>query len=379
MFYSSAFAGNYSRLVIAICLTCVCAGVPQSVSAQVSTKTQVEFFEWIEGLPECADTDKNKLLHTETDKKGNTFEIFCNGQYQGKFTKADGTVAWVGKCKYAQGHNYIRKKFLSTVTVTTTPDGRIVKPKLTPADPAYTNPDEIEIITWKNVEPVGEPPKEGKKGELKQAIDTTWTYDAKTNALTTQPTWHRGQWELEKDKDAKDPVNWFWTFAPDDDHADGKPSTQTPAPAKPELLSSIPLGHPSRETVVPPLHGEPVIYTPVPFTVVSEKEIRTYVSALRQGAHESEVSEIEATAGKRFRFHVDLPHASDDLITFELAASPAGMTIDSKNGTINWTPSREQIGYHLVIVQFAYYGLSMHADGFLLHVRPDGEQTTTPE
>lgn len=59
-----------------------------------------------------------KPVYTQSDSKGNKFEIFCkDGAYQGIFTPNGGKPVYVGRCKYRLGHNTIKKKLLSTFTV----------------------------------------------------------------------------------------------------------------------------------------------------------------------------------------------------------------------------------------------------------------------
>ena len=175
---------------------------------------------------------KAKILYTEKDGQGNKFEVKCDKQLLGIFTRADGTVVYVGKCIYQWGYNFIRKKTLMTLEVVVRADGQIghVEPKTT--DPAYVTPKEMQTITWKNVEPKDDPPEDGKKGDTGPRVvgarDILWIYDVKTNTYVTQKTEHSGQWE--KTGDGKD--DWQWKVI--EEKKLGDPTKPQTAPGGPQ-------------------------------------------------------------------------------------------------------------------------------------------------
>src|SRR5262249_6477412 len=63
---------------------------------------------------------------------------------------------------------------------------------------------------------------------------------------------------------------------------------------------------------------------------------------------------IMATVGQPYSYQVqatdpDLPFG--DVLTFALAASPTGMTIDASTGLVQWTPAPDQVGSKAVTVR----------------------------
>ena len=51
-----------------------------------------------------------------------------------------------------------------------------------------------------------------------------------------------------------------------------------------------------------------------------------------------------------YTYDVNANDFENDLLTYSLLTYPEGMTIDTLTGVINWTPTKEQIGEHKVIV-----------------------------
>ncbi len=58
-----------------------------------------------------------------------------------------------------------------------------------------------------------------------------------------------------------------------------------------------------------------------------------------------------ATEGAVYSYDVDASDADGDTLTYSLATAPAGMSIDSANGLISWTPTTAQVGSQSVSVQ----------------------------
>ena len=314
--------------------------------------------------------DKAKVFYEEKDEKGNKFEIKCDGQLLGIFTRSDGTVVYIGKCIFPYGHNIINKKVLMALEPTVTPTGGIEPGKPKKTDPKYITPKQMQTITWKNIEPAGDPPKQGKKGDVGPktvgAKDIMWVYDVATNKYFMQRTEHTGQWK----KDGDGPDDWIWEVL--EEKKLGDPSPARPAPGnKNDLLSmaqDLP-GHSHVCTIIPPATYDG--HTPVPFTVMDDAAgPRTYVARMPVGSDEFQFERIEATAGESFSFHIEMPHQEDEVISYALLECPAGMTIDQTMGTIAWTPTEDQVGTHRVVVRHAYGDLTPHEDSFVLRVNP---------
>jgi len=51
-----------------------------------------------------------------------------------------------------------------------------------------------------------------------------------------------------------------------------------------------------------------------------------------------------------YTYDVNANDLENDVLTYSLLTYPEGMTIDTVSGIINWTPTKEQIGEHEVIV-----------------------------
>jgi hypothetical protein len=312
--------------------------------------------------------DKAKTLYTEKDEQGNKFEVKCDGQLLGVFTRADGTVVYVGKCIYQWGHNFIRKKTLMTLEVEVRADGQIGHANPNKTDPEYVTPKEMQTTTWKNVEPTGDPPKTGKKGDTGSKVvgakDIMWVYDVKTNTYLTQKTEHTGQWKKTGDGDD----DWTWEVL--EEKKLGDPTKPKTAPKDRKLLSlaGAPLpNHGSAPCAVYPAEMY-VAYSPVPFTVIERDRPHTFFAGMRAGAREFELTRVEAFVGQPFRFHIRMPHEEDEVLAYSLIEAPTGMSVDPVMGVISWTPGDGQIGNHTVAVQHAYHGLTAHVDRFILPV-----------
>jgi hypothetical protein len=313
--------------------------------------------------------DKAKTFYTETDKKGNKFEIKCDGQLLGVFTRAvDGTEIYVGKCIYPWGHNKIRKKVLATAEVKVRADGKIGW-TLGPNDPNYVTPDEMETITWKNIKPEGDPPKTGKKGdkgpEITGAKDILWIYDVKTNTYVTQKTENKGNWI----KDGEGDDDWIWEVS--EQIKDGKESApqQAPKDRKDLSVAGVNTEHGRGFCAIGP-PDRYVAYTPAPFTVTIDDQPHTYVARLPLGAKEFEFESIWAVVDRPFTLQVIMPHEEEQVLTFSMRSAPAGMSVGTTTGILKWTPNAAQIGNHKIIVKHAYAGLTSHEDQFVLSVKP---------
>jgi RHS repeat-associated protein len=63
------------------------------------------------------------------------------------------------------------------------------------------------------------------------------------------------------------------------------------------------------------------------------------------------IPDIEALAGRDYRYDVNATDPDNDTLTYRLTTSPPGMSIDSASGLMTWTPTNNQIGSHDVTVQ----------------------------
>ena len=320
----------------------------------------------------CNEGDPPKTLYTETDVAGNKFEVKCDGQLLGVFTRADDkSVVYIGKCIYHWGQNYINKKVLMSIEPTVTSVGEIkIEPKKT--DPDYLKPKEMQTITWKNIEPSGDPPKSGKKGDIGPEIvgakDILWIYDVKSNTYITQKTENKGHWKKIGDGDD----DWIWEV--EEQKKLGDPSAPKAAPKDPKLLSMAgETPHHGSEPCfyIPPQHY--VATTPVPFTFEQNGVMQTCIARLPVDANEFEVSRIEATANREFTFQIEMPHQQEETVSYALLEPPHGMTIDRLTGVIKWKPTDAHIGHHIITVRHAYHGLTPHLDRFTLRVKPGSE------
>ena len=58
-----------------------------------------------------------------------------------------------------------------------------------------------------------------------------------------------------------------------------------------------------------------------------------------------------AKEGAAYTYDVDATDPNGDTLTYSLAVSPTGMTINSTTGVIIWTPTEDQIGENEVVVE----------------------------
>jgi ribosomal protein S6E (S10) len=58
-----------------------------------------------------------------------------------------------------------------------------------------------------------------------------------------------------------------------------------------------------------------------------------------------------ATEEAEYFYEVEASDDDGDTLTFSLLNYPAGMVIDSQDGTINWTPTNEQMGTHSIVIK----------------------------
>ena len=61
--------------------------------------------------------------------------------------------------------------------------------------------------------------------------------------------------------------------------------------------------------------------------------------------------ETTAFVDENYRYHVGAEDPDGDALTFTLAEAPAGMTIDTQSGLIQWQPTPDDVGLHVVHVQ----------------------------
>ncbi len=60
---------------------------------------------------------------------------------------------------------------------------------------------------------------------------------------------------------------------------------------------------------------------------------------------------ITATESNQYSYQLEAKDPDGDSLTYLLTISPEGMSINSENGLIIWTPTNDQVGIHLIIVE----------------------------
>ena len=78
----------------------------------------------------------------------------------------------------------------------------------------------------------------------------------------------------------------------------------------------------------------------------------------------------EADLNREYRYDVLAIDPNNDAIIFELVEAPAGMTINSTNGQIRWTPASSDVGLHTVDVRVSDTRLGVSTQRFTLSARP---------
>lgn len=71
---------------------------------------------------------------------------------------------------------------------------------------------------------------------------------------------------------------------------------------------------------------------------------------------------ITAVEGSLYNYEVEATDPNDDTLTYALTQKPEGMEIDSSTGLIKWTPTREQVGNHEIILIVDDHKCRDHAD-----------------
>ena len=73
---------------------------------------------------------KGWIIHTQTDDKGNVFEIWCieiaggvGNSFGGRYTPKDGTPVWIGRCSFVGGQNTFDKHSTGDTNGNGKPDG----------------------------------------------------------------------------------------------------------------------------------------------------------------------------------------------------------------------------------------------------------------
>lgn len=313
-----------------------------------------EIIKGIGPLPPCSSGVTGRLDYTETDKKGNRLEIWCNGSYQSSsyqmsFYKADGSGGYVGRCPFPWGYNVIFKK----VNGTRAGDNITV--------------EEMLMTYWISFDAPN--PALGIEGKNRQ--DRMWVYDVKNNSYIRQDTLHNGTW-------VKNAITGEWEYKFTDVKKDGAPTEPGKPPSSPGLL--IVAGDPPSNTYVTHAVVTPEFefITPVPVTTFDELgRIETFVYKLPFGADKVVVEKISAVEGKPFTFDINMPGEDAMLITYSLIRAPSGMNIDPVTGIMAWTPDTSQIGRHNVAVKTAYTGLTPEVDEFILEADPSGVEKKT--
>ena len=62
---------------------------------------------------------------------------------------------------------------------------------------------------------------------------------------------------------------------------------------------------------------------------------------------------ITATENNQYSYQLEVKDLDGDTLTYLLALNPKGMSINSENGLITWTPTNNQVGIHQIIVEIS--------------------------
>ena len=302
-------------------------------------------------LPPCPPHVTGRLDYNETDSKGNRLEIWCNGQYQMKFIKADGSGGYVGKCPFPLGQNNAFKKLDVTIINET------------------YNETEMLGTYWISYDAVI-PKVYGVNGTNRK--DRFWVYGAQSNKYVRQNTTHNGIWM----NDSNGTLFWNHTNRTND----GSPTEPKDPPSDPDLLA-LPGDPPLDEFVVNNVPApEFELYTPVPITTISDTgEIETRVLKLPFGSDKFIVEKIAAVESQFFSFDINMPGENIGLVSYSLLRAPLGMKLEPISGVMSWLPDSFQIGHHRVEVMMEYPGLTPYIDEFILEVLQDTDRDGIPD
>ncbi len=85
-----------------------------------------------------------------------------------------------------------------------------------------------------------------------------------------------------------------------------------------------------------------------------------------------------ATADVPYTYDADAADADGDVLTYSLTSGPAGMTVNSANGVINWVPHKEDIGNHDISIMVSDGALT-DTQSFVLVVSQQAKPTADEE
>src|SRR5690606_6037419 len=90
---------------------------------------------------------------------------------------------------------------------------------------------------------------------------------------------------------------------------------------------------------------------------------------------------LVATVGEDYEYDANAIDPDGEIVTFELFAGPAGMSIDPQTGLIPWSPLAGDEGEHQVVVRALDASGDAGVQGYRLDVRPANlppQFTSTP-
>ena len=115
-------------------------------------------------------------------------------------------------------------------------------------------------------------------------------------------------------------------------------------------------------------NGSPVKSTTQSFTVHVSEESET----TNQAPFITSTPDTTATVNQTYAYNVDASDPNGDTLTYSLTTNPAGMTINSTTGLINWTPT--STGDYEVTVRVSDGDL-IDTQSFTVHVSEESETT----
>ena len=96
--------------------------------------------------------------------------------------------------------------------------------------------------------------------------------------------------------------------------------------------------------------GSPTIVFNNPTRVQFDYEL-VFFGKLNEPPVITSLPQLEAPFDRQYSYDVEANDPDNDVLTYSLVTSPAGMTIDPDSGVINWSPTIDDLGLHDVAVE----------------------------